>query len=443
MKLICVDKTAADRIRLQRLIEEAFTACRDTVGHLLHLEIKPVTREELLFSGPGSGIVLVGSGYSIDEIAGVCSSIQEQFRGTPIFACLPPEALSLRTLRRFERYSAEVFSTEESSMRIVHSLLRQSQRRVEAKRGKLTVMLGVKGGVGATSIAAGLAHAADSIGLRAVLHDLSPHSVVAQYLGAPRSSSADYRVLLTDRVQPARHVVERCIVRCPNGLHLLLPPAGSAEIRETWLRDPGSLDISLGVFEILCELYDLVLVDLAGAEGVLPFSLLARADVRALVSSNEPGSVHLLNDRLAEVAILPATGQTKIIVNLLQERSLTQRDVESFLLQTEVFDRSKMDLCSLSADRRATSWVGTGNTLYTEGRRTLQRQLDELLLTIAGRPALSEPRHALSTRLTSLLRRPHKNPGRREALPPPPFVSAPFEEPNFVLSGKCTAPAAG
>src|SRR5690606_1413968 len=103
------------------------------------------------------------------------------------------------------------------------------------------------------------------------------------------------------------------------------------EVRELWLRDSGRFENSLAMLEILREIFDVVLVDIAKAEGIFPYSIYARATTNLLVTANEPASVHLLNKKLNQLLDMPGEASNLILVNLLCQKSLTKRDVTDFL----------------------------------------------------------------------------------------------------------------
>ena len=387
MKLACVDKTASNRLELQRLVSSAFDSSREVIGHLSAVDFLPTTREEILVGGSLGGIdlkehtsfnagcnswagVILGPGYAVEELFAVASEIRASSQAIPIFCFIPVENYSIRILRRLERITVEVFRTDDSPARVVHSILKSVSKPGSRPNGKLVALSGAKGGQGTSSIAVGIAHAAAAEGKSAIVVDLSKEGSLFHYLQCHKWQSSEYRTLLVDRLNPTKAFLERLIVEAPNGVKLLLPPAGGAEIRDLWIRSPHSFEISLSLIEILKEQFDLVIVDLAHSEGILPFSILTRADVRLLVALNEPAAVHLLSDQLTELRELPVLARTVVLLNLLVEHSLTPRDIEDFLSAHE--SASSIELLTLPRDESGANWIGTGNSIFTEGSRRLQ-----------------------------------------------------------------------
>ncbi len=388
MRIACVDNSPIEREQIIRYLEEAFSSQRGAVGHLPDAAISSCSLEELMFvAHPGT--IIIGPGFEIEQTFEACRKICEHFPDSPVILIFAPANYSLRVLRRFERFTKALFCWEEPSTRLVHTLLELENSPPSRKRGRLLVVSGVKGGIGATSYVAGLAHAGQSLGHTAVLVDLSASGALIHYMGAARRHSGEYSTILSERLRPQREIIDRLLVSAPNGTTLLLPPSGSKEIREMWLRDASRFEFSLILFEFLLEMFDLVIVDRAGAEGILPFALNSQADIRLLLTTNDPASVYLLQRELCELAEIPGDAETCVAVNLLLNEGLTDKDVFEFAVINEPALRPVIHLPMLPSDHRARHWIGTGNTLYTEGCRQTQAVLETHARTFLSKQPLA------------------------------------------------------
>lgn len=426
MRLACVDKTSADRLQLEKRLDDAFSAHRGVVGHLPHPTFTRAPIDELLFAARPETVV-IGPGFGIEESFSACRQVREKFEGVPLVVIFSPENFSLRVLRRFERFTKALFTTDEPSVRLIHILFELGGESARPRKGALITVSGVKGGVGATSYVAGLAHAAESLGFTCVLIDLSPSGALLHYLGTPRAQSPEYTTLLTDLIRPERDLLDRLIAKAPNGISALLPPAGGRDVRELWLRDAKRLELSLGLIELLMEMFDLVLVDLAGSEGILPFGVLSQSDIRVLIGSNEPAAVFLLHRGVGELAQIPGDGTVAVALSQLLPTGLTAADVFDFVLTEFPADQAFLRLPQVPLDDRARHWVGTGNTLYTEGSKALQEALEthiRMLAAATGRfEKLSGGPHSAETKATRgglplRMRRLLRSFCRRGAVPP-------------------------
>lgn len=398
MKIACVDKTAADRLKLEQYLDEAFTSHRGVVGHLPQASYFRPSLEELVY-GSRPEMLVIGPAFSVEEAFSACRLFRETFPNLPIVLLFSASNYSLRTIRRFERFTKALFSNEEPSARLIHTLFELRGDHARPPRGKLVVVSGVKGGVGASSYIAGLMHAAQSTSggnLKAVVVDLSSSAALLHYMGTDRSHAPEYATILSDGIRPQRDLVERLIIEAPNGISLLLQPAGGRDIRELWLRDVKRFELTLQVIELLLELHDLVIVDIASVEGILSFALQSQADIRLLFSSNEPASVHLLQKKLEELADIPGDATLAVGIHSVLPSGLTSRDIFDFILPSlqpeETLTREAsatsanrpiLQLSCLPHDAKARHWIGTGNTIYTEGGRALQKALDENFLALS------------------------------------------------------------
>ncbi|HQH26879.1 MAG TPA: hypothetical protein PLP17_05730, partial [Oligoflexia bacterium] len=220
---------------------------------------------------------------------------------------------------------------------------------------------------------------AQAIGKNSTVLDLSPSSAFAHYMAFPKWQSPDYAAVLVDNITPDEVLVERCMATAPNGITVLLAPAGGNEIREIWLRDPSRFEITLAIVDHLLELFDVVLVDQAGAEGVLPFALNCRADCRLLIAGNDAASVHLLSAAHTQMLALPGSGCVRVLQNNVHEFGLTTDDFLDFLYLGEHFEESMMLSPSVPYESKGRHWIGTGNTFYTESGSSVQEILERSL----------------------------------------------------------------
>ena len=380
MRIACLDLHAAGRLALQTLFDDSFEHCRSTIGHISSFEPFPCTKDEaLLNSAPGA--FSVGSSYSLEDAYTLCRELRSAHPHTPILLFVEPTEYSLRTLRRFQQLTYEVFSVDETPIRIVHALSSILASQETQASGSLVLVHGVKGGVGATSVVSGLAHAAEALAKKAVVVDLSANGVFSLYMGVQRWVSSDHAVAIHDRIAPDRRLVEKCLTTAPNGITVLLPPSGGTEIRERWLRQEDTFEVGLGIIEQLQSMFDVVLVDCANAEGILPFALRCRANARILVTSNDPASVHLLGTSVADYVECPGEGTLHVLVNHIFERGLDQDDVLDFLHCHKLFKPSMATMEPLPFDPRGRNWIGTGNSFYTESSKAVQQRLEDALAT--------------------------------------------------------------
>jgi len=391
LRIACIDKDSKARLSLHRLIESAFTNCCEGSGGYGSITPYPASLEEILLSSPPE-CVLLGPAQGLESTVQVCRKLRSEFPGVGIVVLLPEESFSLRSLRRFESLADDCISSSDGEIRLVHSISILSQQRKAVREGKLIFVTGAKGGVGTTSVVSGLAHASEALGNSSVVLDLSSAGVLIQFIAAQRWQSPDYAAALTDKLSFDDRLLDKLLTKAPNGINLMLPPAGGLEIRERWLRDPVLFESTLTLVDLLKERFGHVIIDHAAAEGILPFSLAAAADSICLVTSNEPASAHLLNSRLSEVLGLPGERNIQIFINQTESKQLSSSDVVDYLYANEGFEPFMCLAQPLNLDARGRFWVGTGNSFYTESSEPTQRTLEDLLRVLCLTPAEVEQR---------------------------------------------------
>ncbi len=385
MKVSCIDATAEDRIALQRNIEDVYKSCRSTIGHVPLVKLYPASKAEALINHPPK-VFAVGPGFEMEEAYLTCKELKRTHPEVPVLLFIRPESYSLRQLQRFDPVTDEVFQISVDRERLIHKFCIYGTRKTSLQNGKLVSVHGVKGGVGATSMVSAMAHAAQANGQSAIVVDLSAKGSFCIYMGSERWQSPDYKSALINKIVPDESLLDKCITSAPNGIPILLPPADAvtgasvgSKVREMWIRDPEYLDITFSMIDLLKERYDIIFVDLGSVEGVLGFGMIARADAKVLVTSNDPASVHMLGKELAMLSQTPGEGSIFVLTNELIEKGLNKRDIEDFLAINDHFDVTMKLLEPISFDNHGRKWIGTGNSFYTECSKKSQKVFEQML----------------------------------------------------------------
>ncbi len=381
MKIACVDKTANDRTKLVNYFEQAYETSRSALGFLRLAEFTPYSKNEILLCNSFDAIVL-GPILSEEELLMDIKEFKNIHPQIPILILVKQENYNLKILKRFNNLADEIFSQDESETRIIHFLCKLGDEKYQDSLGKIITLNGTKGGVGTTSIATAIAHAAMALGKSSIIVDFSLNSSLLHYLAAPRWQSAEYSSGLLEEKVIDQSFIQKLITTAPNGIDLLLPPAGNRETRELWLRNQNCFEYSLQIIESLRNLYQLVIIDIANSEGILPFALNARSFIKILVSSNEPASVYLLNYKFNELSEAPGNSDVLIFINELIERGLSKNDIFDFLVTNTKFKKENSKIKSIPFDKTGKYWVGTGNSFYTQGSNFLKNTIEDLVLDI-------------------------------------------------------------
>jgi cellulose biosynthesis protein BcsQ len=373
MRIACVDKTATERIALERFLDESFRECRKSIGHLVVARLVPMSKEELLINTLPDCVVL-GAGFGVEESLLLAREIKSSSSAAPVYVFLSAQDYTIKNLKRFAGYANEVFSVVDLPSRFVFKLTSVESSQSESKKGFLFAWQGVKGGVGTTSLVGGVAHAIQDLGKTVAVVDLSRRGEFCQFFLSDKWQSTYYSQLVVDSQLPDPDHLDKALVYLQNGIPVLPPPAGADELREQWLRDPARLEVGLSFIELLLEKYDVVLVDFAHAEGILPFAIECRADARIFVSANDPSSVHLLVHRVNDFS-LPVEGVTRFLINQTISDGLTQEDVLDFISWSPSFTEEMLHSEPIPFEKKGGHWIGTGNSFFTESNTKIQQTL--------------------------------------------------------------------
>lgn len=428
LRVACIDKSRELQAQLKQLIDQAYAACRESVGHLAIPNTYGASAQEVEVN-TRPDLAVIGWHHGIEESFRVCKLLRQAHPSLPIFVFFDDADFTLRNLSRFQGVSDEQFRGSCCEpQRLIHKMAVCCERARPAAKGRLFTVLGVKGGVGATSVVSGLAHAGEAFGKRAAVVDLSVGGVFAFYAGADRLYSPDFKSALVQRAVPDVELVQRSMVKAPNGIEILLPPVDApaadgngGQVREWWVRDPERFETTLLLVDVLQELYDAVIVDIAATEGVLAYALQSRADVQVLVSTHDPAAVHLLARRLSGAQCCREPAQTKLLLNELSDDGIAREHILEFLSAAGNFDQNAAVLDPLPFDRGARRWIGTGNSFYTEGgralKRTLERNFAALMQDVA--PTTVHPGNWLPRLLGNITASRSQRSPKRRALPAP------------------------
>ncbi|MCC6952516.1 MAG: ParA family protein, partial [Deltaproteobacteria bacterium] len=355
--------------RIDAIIEE----CRDTVGHVRLAETYPCAVEDLML-GMAPACVAFGPGMQIGEIIDGALRLQTEHPQTGCFVFLESRAMTIDALCSLQSVTSDIFSFDDPPARLVHALLSLARSvRGDGHRNLITVS-GAKGGVGTTTLACAIAHALDLQEHRSVLVDLSATSFIARALLSPHLSSQELGGALADDSPLDAAVIRSAISTAPCGLDHLLPPAGGAHIRESWIRDTQRFERTLTAIELLQELYDAVVIDIAGCEGIVPFALQSRADIRISVCTGDPAAVHVHGVERARFGSMEGEGVTVFIPT---SHGISTSDFERFVANS-LDSGEAQSIVSLPRDNAGATWIGSGDTFYGRSSRASRRVIDQL-----------------------------------------------------------------
>lgn len=418
MKIACLDKTSLDRTELIKKIQLAFASCQEVIGHLSAPVVYGISCEQVR-SAETPDIFVLGPSLGVDRTFVVAKEILACFEQSTVVCLLDEQSYALTNLTRLSSVSHHVLSVSDDSVRLVHILQSSFSKKKRSRKGKLVAIRGVKGGVGGSTITAGFSHAAEALDLSSIVLDLSFGASMSYYLGSSKSESEEYLSHLNEVCIPTVERLRQWAVDCPNGVKLLPPPVESGHFRDRWLSDSSLLDVNVSIVDLLCEIYDVVFVDIGQAEGIFPFALMNRADQLVLVSSNDAASAYHLFNLVSSMRGVIDSSNLKVLANLTLKQALTPKDIESFLEpHLEVFPQI-FALESVPHDTAGALWIGTGNTFFTESSSSTKDALIRSVGHLTNRPVeLTGSSFSIVSRFKELFKRKGEQKNQDQLEPP-------------------------
>ncbi|MDD2942772.1 MAG: AAA family ATPase [bacterium] len=404
MKIACIDITAAGRDRLLAQLRAWLIAERQVIGHISRFEFFAMAPETINFS-ERIDVAVMGSGVGPEHAARLAEKISLRDDVTAIFVFLRSEDFSFANLQLFSQGSAEIFNDDNDRLRFLARLCATRVKNRADVRGRLCTFFAAKGGVGLTTIVTALAHAAQDRGQTALVLDLSRNSDIANSLALGKKFSTEFSSLLQQRCQLSLSDMASCIKTAENGINLILPPAGGAEVRESWIRASETLPTTMSLIEVALEQFDYVFVDTAQSEGILPFSLSVRSDERVMVSSNEVDSIYFATQKSSFGAGYLPGGEISLLINCRSLFGLTAAECMRYVRNVTDGAIEWKELPAIPCDRSGSFWIGSRNSFFTESNKATRTALGKLLRHLAGEPESATQSCDHSTPLGLLLRR--------------------------------------
>ena len=378
--IFVADTSAHARNRLVITLENHFKDQASELQFLPRFHIKPITLEELKFNSAPE-ILLVGPELLASDMVEV-ARIRKELPNTIILACPAPQLTNLSSVEHLVRLGVDdICPFDSSSAEFVRKLIIASRRRSVRRAGILVVVDSSKGGVGVTSITAGLADSLSAREKKVCLIDLDAHSQdLSRFLQARPFLNENLQLLVENRRPISEEHVEQCISEVATSSSIIRcvpPPPENDDLYNPSSSYPRTL---LSVIEVLDSLHDYVLVDVGSAVPAVKRLLHRVADFVVFVTSNDPACVFSAVDALARVsASLNPEAKLLIVENAAQSHGLKEEFLRDNVLAAAKLSKECWIKRAFPFARNAALWPASGSTLYSLGSRELKRSFDLLV----------------------------------------------------------------
>ena len=378
MKLLILDSTTEYQAAIAKRIEE-FN--RNDI-EMLDLRVKLVNEKEFNERVHEADVLVIGSGMGDKAV-----SIARQALGVApwlhIILYVTDLAYGGGAFR--EAHSAgvrKVFPESASSLDFLQELVginAEFRREGRARDGKVLAVAHAKGGVGATSICAGLAEVCSSFNKKTMLWDLD---VETRDLSRSLTVNGVEAKVVSSWVNGTREVSREsladALIPISNEVSVLMPPDKMAESMDL-VCHTESMHIIQRVVELSRVLFDVVIVDTSGRMSPAVGALLRSADIVMIVIDDTILGLTAVDLYLTFVKTL--VGSTDKIVFLVNPYSGGLVDVSQIAQELEPAHNLgdlPWRLPPLPNDPKVALWPGSGKTIYSMGQKNTRQVLEDI-----------------------------------------------------------------
>lgn len=401
-----VDSHAEARVRLANGITRTLSEPGPDLHLLPRISVIPLAPQELKFHATPH-VVIIGPGLIEEEITTV-SLIRSQLADVKILALVPSDRHRIGSVEHLIRLGADdVIDAQASGRELLTRIVLLARRVERAKSGKLILIEGVKGGVGATSFTAAFAE---------ILAQREKDVVVVDGDGMNRGLSRflKCRPLINENLQlildglrsstPEFVAQTRTVVAAGEyDIGCVAPP--SAE--ERWSDPDGSWTRNfMSSLEVLDEAVDYVLVDVARLSGSVREALYGAADGIVFVATQDPACLPAVVERIKSCSAQIGSDVAISIVRNERDRdgisgAVWQRELKRIKDIAQVKQTSAVVPYVAAASR----WPVSGSTLVSLGNTAMRTALQLALDTAIGEQPAKEQGSLWKASITHIAKR--------------------------------------
>ena len=386
LQISVVDSSAEERLSTLQWLQQIFLSEVEGIEFVPRVSFRPVSISELKFQSTPDIVVIgpsLSSGPSDD-----LNHIKKAVANIPVVVITNNSQISLGTVEYLSRIGIEeILSRDIQPQELIRRFVMLASKVRRLVSGSLIVVESAKGGVGATSIAAGLGELFADSAKKTLLVDMDiERQALSRFLQTRPFLNEPLQAILDSHRPISNDFVEQCVVQVwadlPN-LHCM-PPCAEGALEGTLSTQTSRILINL--LEMLDTMYDVVIVDASQVSGTLRRILHRAADTVLFVTESDPASVYASFEKLKRIRDeISPDAQLRIIENRsrLKGGGLSRSElVREF--ERVVGSKNQEWIQSIIPYNAASSrWPGSGLTSYSAGTRASQKAFralrDELL----------------------------------------------------------------
>lgn len=371
-----VDTSAESRNRLCEGFTDLLSQSPPQFDLLPRISFKPVSPSELKHH-PTPDIAFIGPELVTDQ-GNPIRMIRATLSNVPLIAIVSETEEQLVTTERLARLGVDDTITPlVSHSDLLKRIILRSRKVARSRSSRLILIDSGKGGLGATTIAAGLAEAIIDQASSCLLVDLDfTTQSISRFLQSKPFVNHNLKQLLDGTRPITQEFIEQSFNRVWQDAELFcMPPV--PENDAIYTHGSGYAHNLHSVLEVVDSIFEFIIIDMANLKGPLRSFLYRLADRVVLVTNSDPAAFFPSLERIHHIRQhLSCDSRLLVIENSLpvelglDSKVLRDEFTNTCSLEPELWCTSRIPFC-----RQALHWPASGGTIYSVGRTGLKRSI--------------------------------------------------------------------
>ncbi len=370
IRIVITDSTAESRTNLVSTINEFLKADISALEILPQISVKPVSPQELKFVGKIE-ICVIGEKLIKENISEV-SKIRKLLPDAVILISTSDDFSDIGTIEKLVRLGADdTISSQTSPEEFLKKLIIFCKAKKRTGKSNFILVDSSKGGLGVTSIAAGLSECISRSGKSVALLDFDFESQdLSRFLQVRPYINENLQLLLDQNRSVTHEFVEECLfdvdIEKNDGRFSVMPPVAEQDA----LYD-GSSTYSrslVSILELLDSNFDYIIVDSGELKGAMLRTIYKVSDFVLFVVSNDPASVYASASKIKKIkSMLSAQSNFLVLENASDVNGLSSKILRNQLSEATGIENEEWIETAIPFCKSARTWPGSGLSMFEHG----------------------------------------------------------------------------
>lgn len=378
LKITVLDINAEARTRIISILDSFQAKYQTSTSSIVSFNAVPISLEEVRFHDEPD-IFLLGHSL-LESEQGVIAKLRKLYPATTILVEITPDKDSLEYIEDLTRAGADdVVNFNEGADIFFKKLVIHSRKKVSKGHGTLILVDAAKGGLGVTSVAAGLAEVISLRGKKTLLVDLGYETQdLSRFMRAKPYINENLQSITQKNRQPTEDFVSQCIVPIWQEEELYcMPPVPKDD--PLFMSKPDVIRIFLAVLERLDEMFDFIVVDMGDVKGMLTEALYRVADTVFFLTNNDAAALFATVSKVSYLRRLISPSSNIYLL----EYAPIKHGLSSSVMRQEITLALGGDVKwvrdAIPYSIPASRWPGSGDTIYSLSPKSFAKKFATLI----------------------------------------------------------------